>query len=133
MRSKKEIKEIIESIKMVATHCYFNGQYFPLSMGFFTSDGRIDDTCLAVLAADYLVQKKKIGFRIAHHIVSDLSSYMQKKNKMFYQLSLTEYNQFCYLYTKKKQLFDEDIFNIMRIPVSVKASSGELSLEKLFN
>lgn len=116
---------------MIATHCYFRGEYFPLPNTFFR-DGKIDDTCLAVLAADYLVLKKKVGFRLAYRIVSRLSDYMQKQNKMFYQLSLEEYNKFCSIYTHKKKLFDEDIFDVMRIPVSAKVCAGELDLESLF-
>ena len=132
MKTQKELAKINENILMIATHCCYNGKYIPLSNGFFTTDGRIDDTCLASLAADYLVLKKKVPFRIAHRIVSNLSSYMANKNKMFYQLSLEEYNKFSGIYKKTNQLFDKDIFDIMRIPVSVKVCAGEMSLEELF-
>jgi hypothetical protein len=125
--NKQELAKINENMKMIATHCVFRGNYTPLSNGFFTNEGKIDDRGLSVLAADYLVLKKKIGFRIAYRIVSRLSNYMKEENKMFYELTLDEYNKF-----SKDKLFDEDIFDIMRIPVSVKVCAGEMSLEELF-
>jgi len=129
MKTQK-LEKILDHVNMISTHCYFNSKPYFLANTFFRSDGKIDDSCLALLAADYLVIKKDIGFRIAHEIVGRLSSYLEKNNKMFYQLTLEEYNQFS---KNKKQSFDEDIFNVMRIPVSVKLSNGEIKWKDILD
>jgi hypothetical protein len=109
-------------------HCFDKGNPIPI-FGFTNQDGRIDDRCLAILAADYLVNKRHIGFRAAHGIAARLSSYLEDNDKMFYELELKEYNRFPY--KGNRHLFDEDIFKVMRLYNSVRLSSQEIEWKEL--
>jgi hypothetical protein len=118
----------VSQIMGMLWHCFDNGKYINI-VGFTCHDGRIDDRCLALLAADYLAIKRDIGFRAAHGIAARLSTYLEEKDKMFYELTLEEYNQFPY--KGNSHLFDEDIFRVMKLYNSVKLSSHELEWKDL--
>jgi argininosuccinate lyase len=59
---------------------------------------------LATDIADYLVSKG-LPFREAHAIVSRISDYALKQRRLFSELTLSEYLDFC-------ELFEEDVFDI---------------------
>lgn len=122
--SKGETRVMLDGIDIVAVarHMFYKGKYEPL-IGFRTRDGRIDDTCLALLASDYLVYVKGVPHRRAHYAMTDLCNYMLKKDKFFYELTLKEYRKF--------GDFDEDIFALMRIPISARLSAGEFGIEDI--
>jgi argininosuccinate lyase len=110
-------------------HCYDHGVPIDVNVGFMAEDGRVDDRCLAILVSDYLVIKWSIGLRDAYAIAARLSTYLQEEDKMFYELELEEWNQFGY--KRNNHLFGEDIFNVMKLYMPPKLTSGETDWKKL--
>lgn len=67
--------------------------------------------------ADYLVRKKGLPFRDAHHVSGSLVAYCISKNKTFDKLTLAEYKNF-------SPLFDETIMDTVKLSNIVKARNS---------
>lgn len=118
-------KKQLSLIKGYLANTSYRGKWLDgIWQGFVGGDGRIDDSCLSLAIADYLVLKG-MPFRTAHNFVSEMNDKMSKQGKHYYDLSLKDFKKY-------SGLFEEDVFSIASIPGSMDKKNWK-ELEKRFS